>query len=313
MAQRGDSRKILNRSLMHVAARLHYLDGLSQLEVARKLNISTASVSRVLARAREEGIVRIQVADLIEADAIGNELCAALNLRAASVGEGGRMLGLSARLNEILLAAEVPPKPVIAIGWGRAVQTAISDGLPSLPECLVVPCIGGMNETASYFQINEFVRIAAGSAGGDALFLHAPSMISPELRSVLLSDNGTSKIIDCWTRVDVAVLGIGLFGATAHPVQLDFGERDRGCVVGDVARHYFDIEGQEVPWIGQERLMAMSRSEFQRIPLSIGIATGREKTSAIIGAVRSGMINALITDIATANAILEDLWGVSSN
>ena len=59
--------------------------------------------------------------------------------------------------------------------------------------------------------------------------------------------------------------------------------------------------------------MAMSRSEFQRIPLSIGIATGREKTSAIIGAVRSGMINALITDIATANAILEDLWGVSSN
>lgn len=308
MTSRKNRNIILNRSLMHVAARLHFLDGLSQLEVSRRLNISTASVSRILARAREEGIVRIQVADMVEADAISNELCAALDLRAASVGESGRLVGLSSRVNELLVEAGLPSQPVIALGWGRSVQAVISEGLPHFPGSLIVPCIGGMDETAAHFQINEFVRLAAESAGGEALFLHAPSMVSPALRKVLQHDNRTSRIMACWSRIDAAILGIGAFKKAAHSDSLDFGGEDPSRVVGDVARHYFDIEGKVLRWKGQEDLMAITREQMQRIPLSIGVAVGREKTSAILGAVRSGMINALVTDTVTATELLEALW-----
>ncbi|MGB7158227.1 MAG: hypothetical protein WBD40_09195, partial [Tepidisphaeraceae bacterium] len=47
----------------HLAARLYYVDGLAQGEVARRVNVSQAKVSRLLARARQTGIVRISVAD----------------------------------------------------------------------------------------------------------------------------------------------------------------------------------------------------------------------------------------------------------
>ncbi len=42
-------------------------------------------------------------------------------------------------------------------------------------------------------------------------------------------------------------------------------------------------------------------------PLTIGVAATPEKAAGIIGAVRSGMINALVTDVNTAQAILDRL------
>src|SRR3954451_8968855 len=48
---------------LRLAARLYYIDGLGQSEVARFAKVSQAKVSRLLALARERGIVRITVAD----------------------------------------------------------------------------------------------------------------------------------------------------------------------------------------------------------------------------------------------------------
>ena len=92
---------VLNRSLMHTAAKLHYIEGLSQVEVSRKLQISTASVSRLLARAREEAIVRIHVADLDEIDEIGDRLQGALGLvevRVVDTAESGAVAALSSQI-----------------------------------------------------------------------------------------------------------------------------------------------------------------------------------------------------------------------
>src|SRR3954469_10953211 len=48
---------------LRLAARLYYMDGLGQAEVARFVNVSQTKVSRLLALARERGIVRITVAE----------------------------------------------------------------------------------------------------------------------------------------------------------------------------------------------------------------------------------------------------------
>ncbi|TFG95552.1 MAG: MarR family transcriptional regulator, partial [Calditrichales bacterium] len=48
------------------AARLYYQHDLSQAEIARKMGVSRPSISRLLQRAREEGIVRIEVRDPLE-------------------------------------------------------------------------------------------------------------------------------------------------------------------------------------------------------------------------------------------------------
>ena len=48
---------------LRLVSRLYYLDGLGQSEVAKFAHVSQAKVSRLLALARERGIVRITVAD----------------------------------------------------------------------------------------------------------------------------------------------------------------------------------------------------------------------------------------------------------
>lgn len=194
--------RLLNRSLMHTAARLHYLDGLSQLEVSRRMEVSTATVSRLLGLARDEGIVRIQVVDLDDADVLGEKLAAALALKAVRVIDGARAAALSAEVGALLLGAGLAPGAVLTIGWGRTVQSVIAAGLPRVPGLVVVPATGGMNETASHFQINEFMRKAAAQLGAEARFLHAPSIVSAELRAVL------AETPDARARIDEAALGV---------------------------------------------------------------------------------------------------------
>src|SRR5438874_8882625 len=48
---------------LRLAARLYYVDGLGQSEVAKFAKVSQAKISRLLAMARERGIVRITVAE----------------------------------------------------------------------------------------------------------------------------------------------------------------------------------------------------------------------------------------------------------
>lgn len=251
-------RRILDRSLMHMAARLHYLDGLSQRDVAKKLDISTASASRVLARAREEGVVQIKVADIFEADVLGARLAAALGLRAASVCESGRPHEMASRVAELLREGDLPGSPVIAISWGRTVQSVLLEGLPKLPGSVIVPCIGGMEETEPHFQINELVRLAAGSTGGQAMFLHAPYLASSELRAVLERVPKSHRVVESWGKVDAAIFGVGSIAQAAYIETLHFGETNRARVVGDVARRYYDIDGRPVLWEGEEDLMAIS-------------------------------------------------------
>ncbi|TIQ02541.1 MAG: sugar-binding transcriptional regulator, partial [Mesorhizobium sp.] len=112
-----------------------------------------------------------------------------------------------------------------------------------------------------------------------------------------------------WDRTDVAIVGVGLPHAINPPEAsaATLSEQALFHAAGDVIRHYFDAEGTLIPWEGEGRMIAMSPAQLRAVPLSIGVAASPEKAMAIIGAVRAGLINALVTDTKTAQAILEAL------
>ncbi|MDJ1006291.1 MAG: sugar-binding domain-containing protein [Paracoccaceae bacterium] len=290
---------------MHTAARMYYVDGISQVEVARRMQVSTATVSRLLAGARREGIVRFEVPDLDEANEIGGALAGALGLRVVRVLDSSQPAALATQVASLLREAKLDSGSVLAVGWGRTVQSVINAGLPKLPDITVIPTMGGTHQTATHFQINEFVRSAAEQTRGHACFLYAPSIVSPELRHELLGDAAIARVVSLWDRVDAAILGIGDFqhARTMHDVDIAAGASER--IAGDVARHYFDEAGTIQTWPGYDNLMAISPDQLRRVPLSIGVALGKDKVRPIIGAARSSMINALVTDIRTAEHLQE--------
>lgn len=293
---------------------MHYEGDVSQVEIARKLGVSTATISRMIQRARALGIVRIEVLDLASPDELTRELAEALSLKRAAVIDtpSAGVLGLLARpLGEMLKAEGLGAKSIIGIGWGRAIREVIAAGLPRIPGVTAVALNGGLEQSAQHFQINEFVRQAAEQFEGTARFLHAPYLSSAELRDAFLSDPSVQETTDLWNRMDCSIVGVGLPHAINPPEAsaATINEQAIGGAVGDVIRHYVDIEGRLLPWDGEERMIAASTEQLRGAGLSIGVAATVEKAAGIIGAVRSGMINAVVTDANTAMEILNILRG----
>jgi DNA-binding transcriptional regulator LsrR (DeoR family) len=298
--------------MLHMVAKLHYEADMAQVDIAKKLGVSTATVSRLLQRARAVGIVRIAVLDLASPEEITDELIRLLGLKTAAVIDTpatGVLGALAGPLGGLLRDAGLGSGSILGIGWGRAIREAVTAGLPRIPGIVTIPLNGGMQQAAQHFQINEFVRLAAEQMGGIPHFLHAPYLSSAELRDAFLNDPTVRETTELWDRMDAAIVGIGLPHAINPPEASAATPNEQALVhaVGDVIRHYIGPEGTLLAWEGEERMIAASPDQLRKTPLSIGVAATPEKAAGMIGAVRSGMINALVTDTLTAQAILDSL------
>jgi len=297
------------RALLHSVARMHYESAMSQVDIAKRLGVSTATVSRMLQRARAEGIVRIEIPDLVAADELGDTLRQRLGLEAVAVVETpsvNALAALAGPVGEILGRAGLSPGSVLAVGWGRAIRAILDAGLPQIPGVLIVPATGGMQQHLPHFQVNEFVRLAAEQVGGVPHFIHAPYLPSLATRSAFLADPAIAESVALWDRIDAALVGIGLPHAQNSPEASAATPDEQALVdaVGDVIRHYFDASGRLVDWEGEGRMIAASPEQLRRIPLVIGAAIGVDKVDAILGAVRAGFVTALVTDVRTAGVLL---------
>jgi DNA-binding transcriptional regulator LsrR (DeoR family) len=316
-----------DRQLAHAyaAAHLYYEKGLTQEVVARRMEVSRPTVSKLLALANKEGIVRVSVRRPGQRDAgIEAALVDALGLRAALVFPSA---GGGAPVREIMLAQgtlellketlrTLPKVEFLGLGWGRA-MLAFVEALEQRSDVFlggtaeVVPLIGGSGQSLEIFQINEIVRRAANAVGASARLLPAPALVKNErLRTALLAEASSRPVVEAWRKLDIAIVGIGrrldpsyLAGYLQDgPLQHESLVRSS---VSDVCSHYFAEDGTTLGEELDARLIAARRDEFERIPLTIGVAGGPKKAAGIVGAVRARLINALVTDEETANVCLQ--------
>lgn len=303
-----------SRALLYTVARLHYEQDLSQRDIARQMAISTATVSRLIRRAREEGIVRIEIGEYVEPDTLADRLAEALKLRRVSIApsapEPGTMAALAHPVGRLLKEARLGPRSVLGLGWGRTVWDVLQVGLPQCHGTTTVPLSGGIPEAARQFQIGEFVRLAADQIGGTPKFIHVPYRLADETRRALAKDPVIREGVELWGRIDVAIVGIGRphgSDRTNGGAALTPNDPAIDHAVGDVLLRYFDAGGRVVKWKGEEKVFAISTEQLRQVPLLIGVAVSPAKAVSIIGAARSGLINALATDSRTAMKILEHL------
>ena len=177
--------------MLHTVAKLHYEGDLSQVQIAKQLGLSTATISRLLQRARAEGIVRIEVRDIHAPDALGGLLAERLGLKtvvAVDAPVAAGVQALAGPLSRMVGAQGLGQGSVLMVGWGRTVSAIIDGGLPSLPGVSVVPSTGGMSQHAQHFQSNEFSRRAAEVTGGVPHFIHAPYLPAPEALDFFLAE-----------------------------------------------------------------------------------------------------------------------------
>jgi DNA-binding transcriptional regulator LsrR (DeoR family) len=301
------------------ASRLYYELGETQSRVADVLGVTRPQVSRLLKRARAEGIVEIRIVDRTsEASPASDELRRRFGLHAVHLAPslrgpedvGRRLIG---RLGAEVLRAAVREGAVVGIGDGSSISAAADALDEPIVEtgATVVPLCGGYWFTGPARE--PFRRVADG-LGGAAQGLLAPGLVDdPATKQSLYAHAGVRRILDLWERLDVAVFGIGgptwgeaaLGGSTCRQL-------DAAKAVGELLIAPFDIDGRFVESDLAARTIAFDARRLGRLPVRIGVAGGVAKVRPILGALRSGSLTSLVTDVRTAEAVLElDRAGVA--
>jgi len=302
-------------ALMHQAAMLYYLEDATQAEIAARLGVSRASVSRLLSEARREGIVRIEVVAPVNRDAeeLERRAANALGLDAVWLSRLPARGPVGARLapsvSAALQAVGLVAGDVLLVSSGRTVYEAAQAELPPLPNVLLAPMIGGHDEPEAWYAPNEITRQIALKVGGIPTFLYAPALPGPELYDTLQYDPSARRVIEMWSTARCAIMGIGAppLSRTSLPRFVRNDMNTLQAAVGDVCSRFYDADGVPVPFPGSERLLATGLDLIQQIPTSIAVGSGREKVAAIRAGAAAGYFNQLVTDTETASALLDDV------
>lgn len=306
--------------LMIQVARLYYEGGLTQQQIAEKLEITRQYVSRLLVAAKEKGIVKISIFDpTFEDPQLKNQLISTFGLHDAILApsEG---LETSALLAQIGLAGAdylsqiFRPEMAVGMGWGRTLFEIVN-ALPhdrKIP-IQVIPLIGGIADMSPFFQVNDLARRMAEAFGGTFRYIYAPAFTQNQaLLDSLSRTREMEHLNKLWSKLDMAMIGIGhlefqqmssmFFADHVSPGTL--AQLEANGAVGDLCGRFYDITGEPVN-VGPG-VIGISLEQLRAIPEVIGIAGGLEKTRAILGALRGGFIKTLVTDTTTARKLLAD-------
>lgn len=303
---------------LRLVARLYHLDGLGQSEVARFARVSQAKVSRLLAAARERGIVRITVSDY---EPRRRELEERIRKRwglatvAVLKGPGSiepadlrRTVGhFGARIVDELLR----PRDVLALAGGRTLHGLVQH-LPESGsrELTVAQAMGSVDSSVSVHDAQEIGREMVRRLGGVFLSLNAPAFL-PERRTrdALLRLPQVRNVRENLDRARVALVGIGTL---ANSVFVERGTLDAAMVreigragaVGEICGRFFDARGEECGTDWRDRVISVELAQLRRIPLCLAVVSGTDRTAAIEAAIRGGLIKGLVIDEAGAAALL---------
>jgi len=295
------------------ASRLYYELGETQSRVAEILGVTRPQVSRLLKRARAEGIVEIRIVEQGSvASTAGEELrrrfgLAAVHLAPALAGPDDVRRRMIGRLGADVLRAAVRDGTVVGVGDGASIS-AVADAVAAeepLREtgATVIPLCGGYWFTGPARE--PFRRVADG-IGGVGIGLLAPGLVDdPATKRSLVAHAGIRRIADLWARVDVAAFGIGgpAWSATTLGPEIA-ADLERSDAVGEVLVSPFDLDGRFVCDALRERTIAFDARELGRIPVRIGVAGGEAKVAPILGALRGAMLTTLVSDVPTAESVV---------
>ena len=303
---------------LRLVARLYYLDGLGQSEVAQFAKVSQAKVSRLLALARQRGIVRITVADY---DPRRRELEEQLRTRFGleTVGvikssggvDGADLRRAVGHFGAPVVDALIQPRDTVALAGGRTIHELVHH-LPSTrtKSLTVVQAMGSVDSTINGFDAQEVGRVLAQRLGGTFLSLNTPAFI-PEKRTrdALLNLQQVRTVHENLDRARVALVGLGTL---ANSVFVERGtldaamirELERAGAVGEVCGRFIDASGNECATAWRDRVIGVQIDQLRKIPHVVGVVSGSDRSAAILAAIQGNILKALIIDEVGAAALL---------
>ncbi len=300
---------------------LYYMEGLTQDEISRLLDLSRSRVLRILAGARQSGMVQIRVTGkLSHCVAIERALETAYGLERAIVIPRPQD---TAATHDIIGAAlgaylseNIPENATIGLGWGKTLSASLPgiayrerDGLS------IISMLGGLTRVSGA-NPSEFAWRLADRLSAECYLMAAP-VFAPDAhtRQALVNHPGIQEIFRRAARLDLAIISVGDLSPLSTISEYILLERDElttlqsAGAVGDVLCRFIDADGNILDHPINERVVAVDPRELSGARKRVLASGGWQKYPVIRGALRLVKPHVLVTDELVAERLVADARG----
>lgn len=298
------------------AAWFYFVAGLTQAQIGKKLGLNRIRVNRLLAQAREQGLVQIRIAGrLADCVACEERLKDRFGLKEAIVVPTPpdqslvpHVIGSAAGA---ALAARLEDGMSVGVGWGRTLRMSLrSVPRRSLSKLSVVSLLGGLTR-GSAMNPHETASHLADLLDAQCYYIAAPAMTDSEAtRDLLVAQPMLHDVFERGRKVDLAFISVGDLNPSSTMERVGLIGRDevkslqQAGAVGDICAYWIDSLGQVVNHPMNRRSVGLSPSNLKEIPCVMLASGGTAKVGAIHGALHAGMVDVLIVDEKAAEGIL---------
>ena len=325
MAMRSTPQDLSLSSVEHLRlvtkiAVLYHEEGVGQAEIAVRLNLSQARVSRYLKQAQSEGIVRTTIVQpfgiyvglekALEEKYKLQEVVVVENIEGTFINTA--LGNAAANYLETTLSAN----EIIGISSWSSTLLSTVEAMRSRPRKVVkevIQLIGGVGSPEAQIMASRLVSHLAELTSAAPHYMGAPGLASSkEVKKAFLSDPAIAETAEAWKRVTTLLVGIGTFpasplvAASGNAIDKDTqNQLAKDGAVGEICFRFFDHEGKAMHPDIEERMISIDAKSMKAVPRRIGVAGSLQKLKAIRGAITGGWVNVLITDSDVARQLLE--------
>lgn len=297
---------------------LYYQEGKTQEQISGLFGVSRFKISRTLKEAKRKGYVTITINDpKDDLTEIEIKLANKFDIEQAIVVKINEFSEKTA-LDQVAEAAArylekiVNNYHIMGVTWGYTVYRVVNKFKPVEMNHLTLVQIGGGLGTIEGTDNNMLTMMLGQKLGAKAHVIPAPIIVrNRSLRDTLFKEQKIQQTLEIAKKADLVLFGVGLIGQKGMLWQSGFLKKTdtvklkESGAVGAICGRFFDGSGQKCWGELDDRTIGLNLAELRNIRHKICVATGREKVTAILGALKGKLANVLVTDENTAASLLK--------
>jgi DNA-binding transcriptional regulator LsrR (DeoR family) len=301
---------------------MYYLQDIKMEVIARHLGTSRSTVSRLIKRARDTGLVEITIRPArTQAPGLARSIGRRFGIEAYVVPVPDSSTELErldqvARTTAKLIGSWFDSDMVLAIAWGTTLA-AVGRHLSAKPTrgSAIVQLNGAANTRTSGFEYASDLITSFGAAF-DAAVHHFPVPAFfdyRETKDAMWRERSIMRVLDVQRRADIALFGVGALhgGVPSHVYSAGYLDEEdvdllhHEGVVGDVCTVFLRADGSydDIPL--NARATGPTPVELRRIPRRVCAVAGDNKVAPLRAALAAGVVTDLVVDELTANALVQ--------
>jgi DNA-binding transcriptional regulator LsrR (DeoR family) len=299
-------------------ARLYYLEHMNVKAIASLFKTSPSSVSRLLQEAKDLKIVQVVIRyPFLTVPSLGEKLKQHLALKEAYVlpdfrGKYPELMERVGQLAARVLEEHLEEGMTIGVSLGLAVAcTARAFTMTRNIHCTVVR-LHGANDN-EIVESRNLAQVFSAQLGNQFKIIPSPLFLqSRSSCELILREPSVRDVIRIAEESDIALVGLGSLDPSVSTLlrnhlqtEEELFQLQQAGAVGEVCGKYYDARGMVMDTEFNDHTVSIDIRKLRQMKFVIGVAASAAKVEPILGAVRGGLINILVTDADSARLLLK--------